>query len=247
MLAGVRCVSESPFGSWHGAAEAVCVFVDRLMADDAGQINMMAADVAAGPGGRLAMLDFFIAATQQMGAMWEQDLCDFTTLTLAVYRLTRIIASTSPTAAGADGRRILLFAAPGEPHGFGLAIVAEVFREDGWSVSRLSSAKRRQLTALVKDEWFDVIGVSITLESCLHGLPSCIREICRASCNPAPLVMVGGGAVVTHPERLRFLGADATAANAPDALRRANLFMETEVTRRIHQFKTKTDDIRLAL
>jgi hypothetical protein len=59
--------------------------------------------------------------------------------------------------------------------------------------------------------------------------------------------MVGGRAIINHAERTRFLGADGFAADARKALLQANNFMETTVTGRFCQFRTKLGDVSRAL
>jgi methylmalonyl-CoA mutase cobalamin-binding subunit len=169
------------------------------------------------------------------------------TVTLGVYRLDQIMKETALAGqAQALGHgfdhRILLLPAPGEQHSFGLGMVADAFREGGWCVRSGPAVSRNQLLRLVRDEWFDVIGLSITAERWLKGLAASIRVTRRASCNRDVFIMLGGQAVVNHAERNRFLGADATAYDARDALRQANVFVETTVTGRLSQSKTRLVD-----
>jgi methanogenic corrinoid protein MtbC1 len=92
-----------------------------------------------------------------------------------------------------------------------------------------------------------VIGLSVAAERWLKGLPACIRAVRAASCNAGVFVMVGGRAIINHAERTRFLGADGFAADARKALLQANNFMETTVTGRFCQFRTKLGDVSRAL
>ncbi len=226
----------------------LAAFLDLVIADDMEQVRAVADRVIVQSGGREALLEGLLApAARLLGRMWEQDLCDFMTVTLGVYRLDQIMKETAlagqvaPLGAGFD-HRILLLPAPGEQHSFGLGMVADAFREGGWCVRSGPAVTRNQLLRLVRDEWFDVIGISITTERWLRGLAACIRAARRASCNPKVCIMLGGHAVVNHAERNRFLGADTTVFDARDALRQANVFVETAVTGRLSQTKTQLFD-----
>jgi methylmalonyl-CoA mutase cobalamin-binding subunit len=234
-------------------AAAVAAFVALMIADDMDQLRAVADRFIVHTGSRAALLaNLLTPAARLLGEMWEQDICDFMTVTLGVYRLDQLMKETAvagtdvPLALGFD-HRILLLPAPGEQHSFGLAMVADAFREGGWCVRSAPAATRAQLVRIVKDEWFDVIGLSVAAERWLKGLPACIRAVRAASCNPAVFVMVGGRAIINHAERTRFLGADGFAVDARKALLQANDYMETTVTGRFCEFKTELGDVSRAL
>jgi methylmalonyl-CoA mutase cobalamin-binding subunit len=235
----------------HEAPDSAMVtaFLALVIADDMDQARAVADRVVVQCGGREALLDELLTpAAQMLGEMWEQDVCDFMTVTLGVYRLDQIMKETATAGfMGALGcfheYRILLLPVPGEQHSFGLSMVADVFREGGWCVRSGPAASRAQLLGLVREEWFDVVGLSISSDRHLRGLPGSIRALRQASCNPDVRVMLGGQAVMDDPERTRFLGADATARNAQQALSQANTYMETTVTGCLHQSKTRLVDM----
>jgi methanogenic corrinoid protein MtbC1 len=226
----------------------IAAFVDLVVADDMEQVRAVADRVIVQSGGRDALInDLLGPAARLLGVMWERDTCDFMSVTLGVYRLDQIMRETALAGqmeplGHAYENRILLLPAPGEQHSFGLGMVSDAFREGGWCVRSGPAVSRAQLARLVKDEWFDVIGLSVTTDRWLKGLPSCIRAVRKASCNPGVFIMVGGHAIISHSERTRFLGADAAAADARDALQQANIYVESTVTRGLQQFKTRLID-----
>jgi methanogenic corrinoid protein MtbC1 len=226
----------------------VAAFVDLIAADDMEQARAVADRVVVHYGSREALLhDLLAPAARLLGEMWERDDCDFLTVTLGVYRLDQIMKETATAGfAGALGHfheyRILLLPAPGEQHGFGLGMVADAFREGGWCVRSGPAVTRAQLLGLVRDEWFDVVGLSVTAERHVKGLAGCLRALRQASCNPDVFVMLGGRWVSEDTERARFVGADATAVDAASALVIAQDFMERTVTEGLHQAKTRLVD-----
>jgi methanogenic corrinoid protein MtbC1 len=228
---------------------AVEAFLALIVADDMEQARTVADRVVVQYGSREALLDDLLTpVARRLGEMWEQDLCDFMTVTLGVYRLDQIMKETATAAfMGSLGcfheYRILLLPVPGEQHSFGLGMVADVFREAGWCVRSGPAAGRSQLLGLVREEWFDVVGLSVASDRNLRGLPGCIRALRQASCNPDMRVMLGGRAVMDDPERTRFLGADATAMNAQEAISLAKVFMEGQVTGCLRQSKTRLVDM----
>ncbi len=233
--------------------EVIANFVQLIIEDDVDQLRALADRVILHTGGRDALLnDLLKPAAQYLGEMWERDACDFITVTLGVYRLNQILRETAGTGVDwldAQGfeSRVLLVPAPGDQHSFGAAMVADAFREGGWCVRAAPGATRGQLLRLVADEWFDVVGLSVSSERFLKGLPSCIRAIRAASCNPNVFIMLGGGAIMKNAERTRFLSADSTAGDGAEALLQANLFMGNMVTRRLCQSKTNLIDVSRAL
>jgi methanogenic corrinoid protein MtbC1 len=229
-------------------AAVVTAFIGLIIDDDVEQLRAMVDRVVLYTGSRDAMLtDLLTPAARLLGRMWEEDECDFMTVTLGTYRLNQLMRETEawagePPLRHGNDRSILLLPAPGEQHSFGVSMVADAFRADGWCVRCAPAVSRSQLQRLVKEEWFDVIGLSVSTERFLKGLPACIRAVRAASCNPRSLVMLGGHAVICQPERARFLGADSVAEDAGKAVRVANKYMETTVTERFCQFITKPID-----
>jgi methanogenic corrinoid protein MtbC1 len=238
----------------HGLeAAATAAFVELVIADDVEQLRAVADRVILHTGGRAALLSELLApAARLLGQMWEEDACDFMTVTLGVYRLKQIMKETEAERADVSGsaglgHRILLLPAPGEQHSFGIDLVADAFRGDGWCVRSAPAVSRVQLLRLVEDEWFDVVGLSVSTARSLKGLPACIRAVRAASCNRRSFIMLGGQAVTCDPERARFLGADRVAADAGSALARANNYMETAVTEGCCQTTAKPSDAGRAL
>lgn len=123
-------------------------------------------------------------------------------------------------------RHLLIAAAPGEQHSFGVVVITDLFRRAGWVVQSEPMMTRASLTSTVRRNWFDVVGLSVSAERGLKGLPSVIRALRRTALNPALGVMVGGKAFVDHPERAQFVGADATARDAQEALFEADGMFE---------------------
>ena len=112
---------------------------------------------------------------------------------------------------------------PGEQHTFGLVMLGEFFRREGWHVAGGPATSASDAVAHCRGTWVDVVGFSIGSAARLEGLAQGIRAVRRASCNPNLYVMVGGplflqlGRISWHE-----LGADAAAADAAGAVRQAN-------------------------
>lgn len=204
-------------------SENVLSFVQLVLAtDDSGWQAMADGLVDKGMAVEDIYLGLLAPAAQELGRMWEEDLCSFTDVTVAVGRLQRVLRTLSPAFGHEvdhpqDGRRVLLVPAPGEQHTFGLSIVAEFFRRAGWEVVGDSEVRAADPAALVRSEWFDLIGISVGSDARLDWLASGIAAVRNASCNRAIGVLVGGPSFTADPARAREVGADATASDGRQA------------------------------
>ena len=174
-------------------------------------------------------------AARQLGALWEQDRVDFATVTVGLGRLQRLLRHLSP-AFGSEvehpphGRRIVLTQPETEQHIFGLSMVAEFFRRDGWDVLGGVAGVGVDAPAWVRRDWFDAVGFSIGSELSLPWLRETVTEVRRVSRNRSLVVLVGGPLFTLNPSWATEVGADATADG-----RTAPQLAETIVIRRVQE------------
>ena len=170
-------------------------------------------------------LELFAPTARHLGVLWEEDLCTFTDVTVGLGCLQTLLRRFSPALprdGGSEGAlRALLLPAPGERHTFGLFMVEEFFRREGWSVVADPGQDEPSIVRLVRSTWFDIIGFSLSCEDLLDPLGSAIRSARRASRNRQALVLVGGKAFADRPELASAVGADGTAADGAEAVREA--------------------------
>jgi methanogenic corrinoid protein MtbC1 len=171
-------------------------------------------------------LELLAPAARQLGMLWEHDECDFMQVTVGLCRLHQLLRQLSPEF-GADeldrnvNRRILLAPCPGEQHTFGLSLVAQFLKRADWDVWHEFPASAAQIVDTVRQISFAVIGLSVGTQARLNALTETIALIRRESRNKGIGVLVGGPILVERPELARLVGADATAADGPQAVLRA--------------------------
>ncbi len=175
-------------------------------------------------------LDLLAAVARRLGDLWNADLVEFTDVTIALGRLQRVLRelaadSRVPGRNGTMQRSVLLVPVPGEQHTFGLNMVSEFFRASGWGVWAEPPAQPEALVALVRDHWFDLVGFSIGNDRRIEPLAELIRSIRRTSHNRAVRVLVGGPLLLARPQLATLLGADASAADARQAMLAADRLM----------------------
>jgi MerR family transcriptional regulator, light-induced transcriptional regulator len=172
-------------------------------------------------------LDALGQSSRLLGRMWEEDRCDFLAVTEGVICLQRLMRAVTPSGeAGRPSRdarhRILLASLPGETHCFGLEVVAEFFRQDGWVVRLEREVTNESLAELTASHWFATVGFSATCDDMVPSLATTILVTRRASRNSGLAIMVGGPLLTRRPDFATLIGADVTAADGPQALAKAN-------------------------
>jgi methylmalonyl-CoA mutase cobalamin-binding subunit len=70
--------------------------------------------------------------------------------------------------------------------------VGDLFRRKGASVVIEISSTEQELVRAVANEWFDVIGISVSIESQLLQLKSLVQALKANSGNPNVKVILGG-------------------------------------------------------
>jgi methanogenic corrinoid protein MtbC1 len=171
-------------------------------------------------------LELLAPTATYLGQLWIEDRCTFTDVTIALWRLQQVLHQFSDeflcdAEADVCNRSALVLAIPGEQHTLGVNMVAEFLRRAGWEVSGQTPASMDEFLRLVQREWFSVIGLSTSCETRLEFLSQAIPAIRKASLNRAVRVMVGGFAFNGHPDRVRMVGADATAGDSRHAVTEA--------------------------
>jgi methanogenic corrinoid protein MtbC1 len=165
-----------------------------------------------------------IASTARyLGWQWEQDETDFSQVTLGLMRLQQLTHRlgyeyhSGPQSIG-QVRRLMMASAPGSQHLLGLSMVSEFFRKDGWQVVVEIADNQAGLLQTVKNEWFDLLGLSVGLCEQIALLPELIAQLKAASRNPAVPIILGGAAFTGSTVRWQDLGADGISTDAVQAV-----------------------------
>lgn len=167
-------------------------------------------------------------AARVLGEKWERDECDFVQVTFGLCKLHQVLHRLGPELrpGGESGvrepsRRVLLASIPGEQHTFGIVMVGQFFRADGWDVWNEFPETDGDLVRAVRDCWFAVVGLSVGSDVRLSSVLSAIEAIRNASRNRTVRIMLGGPVLVRRPQLATALGADATAVDGREAVKSA--------------------------
>ena len=115
-------------------------------------------------------------------------------------------------------KRVLIACAPGSLHMLGTTIVADFFREKGWQVVVSIPSSANELVQAVSQEWFDVVGLSISMAEQLITLADLIKQFKSSSLNPRVAVVLGGPIFALKESRAIDFGADDICVNAKHAV-----------------------------
>lgn len=163
---------------------------------------------------------YLTLAARRLGEWWLEDRTGFCEVTMGVMALRAQLLRLAPLLpaprASAGHRALAIACAPGEQHRFGAAMLAETFRAAGWHVAE---GEAEELPALARALSLPVVALSAGTREAALALAPVLARLRRLA--PAPFVMVGGPAFLHDPDLTQHLGADATAADAPTALARA--------------------------
>ncbi|MCU7369879.1 cobalamin B12-binding domain-containing protein [Paucibacter sp. O1-1] len=181
----------------------------------------------AGASQEQVFLDLLAPCARWLGQMWDDDRYDFSQVTIALWRLQRVLHEQGSrfnqvVQPDADSHRALLAAVPGAQHTFGVIMAAEFFSRAGWDVECEPKASWPDLQARLNGGWFDMFGLSIATGDSIAHVASAILDMREASANPLIFVMVGGPMAAELPNLAALCGADAMACEAGSAVATAN-------------------------
>lgn len=120
-------------------------------------------------------LGYISGAACWLGASWEASRLSFAQVAIGtghLYALMRALrAEEPPSAAAFDRRRCALFATvPGENHGIGITVAADLFRDAGWEIDLQVATDHDGLVAHVDQTEPPIIGLSLSTEARLEAL-----------------------------------------------------------------------------
>ena len=101
----------------------------------------------------------------------------------------------------------------------GLFMLSEFFKRAGWLVTVGVPQDVAEFKRLFQSDWFDAVGVSVSTDRHLNTLAALLPKLKEGSDNLALRMFVGGPMAMLAPERLRALGAEVLAQEAPETVK----------------------------
>ena len=237
LLAHLEQASQVPSSGLPGLTPADIETFARIVIDPRrdGTMDHVEYVRAFGHSLQVVFLDLLAPTARLLGDMWSEDLCSFTDVTIGLSRLQqalRELGSAFENEVRPEIRgRILLAAAPGEQHSFGLAMLETFFRHAGWEVCGGTTYTASELLRLAREEWLDAIGLSLSSDVFYDQARDLLASLRNASRNSSTVVIVGGRYFTDNPDHATAIGADTMAHDAPDALRQADAQLKVRLAR----------------
>jgi methanogenic corrinoid protein MtbC1 len=179
--------------------------------------------IAEGLASDAIFLHLLAPAARHLGYLWDEDMCDFTQVTIGLVRMQQMTLRLGTEfqekrKLAMDGMRALFAPVPGSQHTFGVLMVSEFFRREGWQVWMELGSSESVLLAAVEKDWFDVIGLSVGIEAHVESLTDTIRHIRLSSANRNAKILIGGPLLAVSPDLYKEVGADGAASDAATAV-----------------------------
>ena len=167
--------------------------------------------------------DVLAPTARRLGELWNEDINDILDVTRGMALLQLIVHSfgadlSRETGEPSPDRRVLLVPIAGEQHTFGISLVSEHFRHQGWRVWSGPVQTQNETLGLVGKQWFDAVGLSASRLADPAALSDLIRELRRTSVNQRLIILVGGHAFDCSPGLVSAVGADGTGRDGREAL-----------------------------
>jgi methanogenic corrinoid protein MtbC1 len=203
-----------------------------LLQDDAGpSANYVKELFAQGVELEELYLNLLTPVARNLGEMWDNDDADFTQVTVALWRIKQLMYDLSPmfqeyAEYKQQGKSVMLVPLPGSQHTLGLFMVSEFFARAGWRVWGELAATEADILRMAKTQWFDVVGLSASLQEQFPDLKRMISEVRAVSLNPHVGIMIGSPVFNQNPDLIEDLGADMVGIDAVDALEKATFHVE---------------------
>jgi methanogenic corrinoid protein MtbC1 len=217
----------TPLGASGISRDEIVAFTQTLLAKDVTAANVIVAELReVGCTIDAIYLQLLAPSARYLGELWEADTCNFSEVTLCLWRIQTMLYDLSPAfqsdamlrAAAPIERRILIANLPGHQHTLGISIVSEFFRREGWVTLTIPSPQPREIQDSLSADWFDVLALSAGTDREINDLQKTVEAARKTSRNPRLAIMVGGALLLRRPELVSILGADGTADDADSAL-----------------------------
>ena len=183
-------------------------------------------------------LKLITPSARKLGYFWEEDIADFTVVTLAIWKIQQVLYQFSDKFLYekefiGSRSKVLLIPAPGSQHTLGLFILGEFFRKNGWHVHGEPSISEKDTLNLIKQNHFDIIGISIGANDFKEAAKKLIKKIRQTPQAKFLKIIVGGPATIDKPHFYNDVFADAQSKDANNAVIIANrLIKEIEKTKK---------------
>ena len=213
-----RAANDEPRISSHQTA----LFCDLLLVPDQPQValDFITARRADGATTEDVYLGYIGSAASLPGARWEEGMLTPLQVTIGagtLYALMRAMRSPAHMNHAPDHRRAALFATvPGEKHGIGITVAADMFRMAGWDIDLQIGLDHAQLIDRARHTRPAIIGLSLSTSERLAEMLKVILALRLLL--PAARIGVAPGGDLTRDDVQRIADVDIVFGDAASAI-----------------------------
>jgi len=169
-------------------------------------------------------MEVFQPAMHEIGRLWEIN-----RLTVAQEHLATAITQSVMAqlyayvfARPPINRTLVATCIGGELHELGIRMVADFFEMEGWDVYYLgANMPIEDVVRMANDQKANILAISVTLNNHVPHARELIHAVRASPIGAKVKILVGGRPINRSPEIYRSIGADMTAPDAREAVKRA--------------------------
>ncbi|MCC1491026.1 B12-binding domain-containing protein [Cognatishimia sp. F0-27] len=162
---------------------------------------------------------YLAAASVRMGMLWDENRLTFAQVSFGVgriFELVRMLREALPPTRITHAESVLFSMVPGERHGLGVEMAAELFRQNGWDVQLLIDATHDEIMTEIDKIRCLVLGVSSGGRRSAEALARLIAAV--RIVHPEVFIIVSGQVVNNAPDLIELIQPDSAVATVEDAL-----------------------------
>ncbi len=159
-------------------------------------------------------------AMHEIGRLWAVGAIYAGQEHIATAITCRVMSSFYPMilAQPRDKGRVVVTASPSELHELGPRMISDILEINGWNVYYLgANTPIDSVCKLLRNTGSRILAVSTTLPSNLSHTEKLIAAVRSHTGSQGTHILVGGQAYINDPDLWKSMGADAFAANGPEA------------------------------
>ena len=162
---------------------------------------------------------YLAPAAVRLGEMWDRDELGFYGVTLGVgriYDLVRLLRDRLPEPRITRTDPVVFASVPGDQHGIGVEMAAELFRQHGWDVRLLVNTTHEQIIAEIERVSCLVLGLSSGSRATAEALARIVTAVRVA--HPHLFIIIAGRIVLEEPDLVALMEPDGSVTTVDEAL-----------------------------
>ena len=197
-------------------------YLAALLAADRRQASLMILGaVKDGLSVRDAYIDVLQPVQWELGRLWYLETISTAQEHLATATTQLVMSQLYPSIFNAEraGRTLVATCVEGELHELGVRMVSDFFEMAGWDAFYLgASTPMTDVVATVAERCADLVAISVTLSWHVPVAAALVRALRTDARTSSVPILVGGRPFMEAPDLWRAMGADASVAQADQAV-----------------------------